>query len=86
MVNIVFIDIKILRLVGNLIFIDLLFLIVDIIFSKFDIVFSVFFFGGLIVILNGYLVCFSCRGGSFISEEVIMFEIVKDLFFLFGEF
>lgn len=81
--NTVSISIRTSRSEANNMFVDLLFSIADIIFSKSDIAPSVSYFGGSVVIPNGYLIRLTRSGKSDDSEEVITMEIAKDLSFLF---
>ncbi|CAH9011787.1 conserved hypothetical protein [Vibrio phage 236O40-1] len=82
--NTVTINIKTSRTEKNSIFSELLFSVADIIFSKSNTLPSVSYFGGSVVIPNGYLVRLSRSGKSDSSEEIIGLEIAKDLSFLFG--
>lgn len=83
--NTVTINIKTSRSEKNSIFSELLFSVADIIFSKSNTLPSVSYFGGSVVIPNGYLVRLSRSGSSSSSEEIIGLEIAKDLSFLFGD-
>lgn len=82
--NTITVNIKTSRTEKNSIFSELLFSVADIIFSKSDSLPSVSYFGGSVVIPNGYLVRLTRSGKTNSSEEIIGLEIAKDLDFLFG--
>lgn len=80
--NTVTVNIETSRSVKNTIFVDLLFSIADIIFAKSDFAPNVSYFGGSVVIPNGWLIRLSRSGSASGDRERISMEIAKDLSFL----